>query len=371
MPISIPSGRTLPLQSKAGGGFRSLGVSSDPVGLVFSENFNDLADWDTSANGGAKEAYRWAGGVLPVGWDASYNAHDVYVPNGNIQIASADAADAFGGSGKGLKCFRINNTNPNFIGQWKSDGQLGRLLSDGLNDIYVEFKLRFQLGWTYEDGVRAISKMFRIFASPGEINSWFEAFGGGNQGPLFIWGIENNQYGIRNSVSFRGGPYGENYSAGRYADPFMEGLGRGIDLAGTASMNWTSDLQGTLDGGGTPAIPDKLNGGVLPASGSVSHPQVFGPAGTWTKMAFRLKMNSAPNIPDGLYQEFIDDQLIVDAKNVRWVGPTASPMVKWNAISFGGNDLWEGGIYTNADERREWYMFDEIKVFSGLPEGLL
>jgi hypothetical protein len=43
MPISIPSGRTLPLQSKAGGGFRSLGVG----GGVPVNQGDDPHDWQT------------------------------------------------------------------------------------------------------------------------------------------------------------------------------------------------------------------------------------------------------------------------------------------------------------------------------------
>lgn len=344
-----------------------------PGTLIFEETWNDKADW----SGGDltdTTAFRWDGDTIPEGWDAAYHGANEFPANENIRISSADSADAYSGSNRCLKCFRESFYDPNFTNQYNSNGDLGKLLSEGLDDIYIEFYISFQDGWTFGDtNADTDSKMFRIFSSTGESSDFWQAFSGGDQGPLFIWNWgDSANFGLRNKLAFRGGPHGENYRVTDYSDNFLTGLGRSFapGSAGDAFMNWTSDLQGSLHDGGSPQIPDKLNGGFLPSSGSVSHPQVFGPGGTWTKFGFRLKMNSAPNEPDGIFQQFLDDQMIVDSNDVRWVGPTSQPMPKWNAFSLGGNDNWKHA-WDNSDEREEWYAFGPVRVYSGLPEGLL
>jgi hypothetical protein len=366
-PIRLANGRLDTRPGYRGG----VAPGTGPVGLLFSENFDDQADWNPEINGAAEATFRWDGATMPAGWDAAYNGNNFYSTNGSIRISAADSADAFGGNGKCLKCFREHHFDAGFPNQFNSNGVLGKLLATGLSEIYVEFLIKFDPNWTYDAG-SATSKIFRVFSSPGEITEFWQAFGGGSQGPLFLWDwADDSSFGVRNVLSFRGGPIGDNYNARTYADPFMSGLGRGLAGLGDASMNWTSDLQGTLQGGGTPQIPDKVNGGFLPASGNTSHPQIFGPAGTWTKLGFQLKMNSAPNEPDGIFRQFLNDQLIVDSTDVRWVGPTSEAMRTWNALSFGGNDFWNQSGFVNADEREEWYVIDEIKIRDSLPEGLI
>lgn len=342
--------------------------SEAPAGtLIFEETWNNKPDWTPTQY----TQFRWNGDTLPEGWDASFDDNNKFLANENIRISSVDQTDAFSGSNRTLKCFRENHYDPNFSAQYVSNGDLGKLLNEGLSDIYIEFYIRFMPGWTFDDGVNADSKVFRVFSSVGETDNFWQAFGGGAQGPLFLWyWNQDGNYGFRNKMAFRGGPHGENYSATRdNIQPFVDGLGGGLVPHGDVSLNWTSDLQGNLSDGSTPQVPDKLNGGYLPSTGSVNHAQVFGD--DWVKLGFRLKMNSAPEVADGVMQEFFNDQLIVDSHTVRWVGATDAPMPKWNAFAFGGNDRWKGGIWTNADEREEWYTIGPVKVYAGLPEGLL
>jgi len=368
-------GRVAPLidtAEAARGGYRAGDNSS--VSLIFSDNFNDQTDWAPLDSSFGAATFRWDGDVMPVGWDAAYNDLDRYSANKNIRISASDSEDARGGTGRCLKCFRENHYNASFPNQFNSNGTLGKLLTEGLDDIYIEFYIKFSPGWTYSDGVNANSKLFRVFSSPGEISEFWSAFGG-QQGPLFFWAwVDDANFGVRNALEFRGGPYGENYNATNYADTFLTGLGRGLVSLGDASMNWTSDLQGALSTGATPVVADLVNGGSLPSSGNVTHAQVYG--SVWHKIAFRLKMNSAPNEPDGIFQQFLNDQLIVDSLTVRWTGPTSEPMPKWNAVAFGGNDRFgdapdSGASWVNDDEREEWYVIDDVKVYSGLPEGLV
>ena len=328
---------------------------------LFEDTFDAQADWVAPAGSGADATkFRWSGDSLPVGWDALYNSGDSYPANPNMEIAPS-VLDV---SGKVLKVWREWHPTTTF----GSNAHLGKLFDQDFDEMYVEFEIAFMPGWTTTD--TAASKVLRMFSSDRDPVDFWEAFAGGHQGPLVLLDYATSgTYGLRNGLFFRGGPHGDNYAMG---DDDIGGIGRTITPGslGDLSMNWTDDLQGNLTGGGSPQIPDKLNGGFLPTTGIVSHEQVFGVAGTFTKIGVYVKMNSAPDVADGIFRQYLDDQLIVDSEAVRWVGPTSEPMPGWNAFALGGNDSWTSSTWDESDQREEFYEIRRVAVYNGLPEGL-
>jgi len=357
-------GRKIPFRAKQGGGFESdYDAPAQPSGdWLFEDTFDAQADW-VAPEPSDSTLFSWDGDSLPTGWDALYNSGDSYSANPNLEIAPS----ILNGSGKALRVWREWHPTNTF----GSNANIGKLFSVGSDEMYVEFEIAFMDGWTSGDGATAASKVFRIFSSTGETSNFWQAFSGGEQGPLFLWDwAVSGNYGLRNGIFFRGGPHGDNYSM---SNSDIGDVGRDISQGslGDISMNWTNDMQGNLAAGGSPQIPDKLNGGFLPTEGVVTHEQVFGPAGTFTKIAFYVKMNSAPNASDGIFRQYLDDQLIVDSETVRWVKTTSDPMPKWNAFALGGNDSWTGGQWTDQDAREEYYEIRRVAVLNGLPEGLV
>jgi len=130
------------------------------------------------------------------------------------------------------------------------------------------------------------------------------------------------------------------------------------------SVNYTSDIAQH-----SPSIVDLVNGGALPVSGIVSHNQVYGHA--WHKMGFYAKLNSAPGIADGAYTYLLDDQVILDLKQIPWIGEGGSMDAKWNNIMIGGNEFLNfASIPDDAPlpERERWFAIDNIKVYRTMPQ---
>lgn len=356
-------GVTSPIFSSAEGfrdGTRDGGSAPTPTNLLFEDGFDNQSDW-IAPEPADYTLFRWAGDLLPTGWDALWNSGDNYPANPNLAIGPSTITPA---EGKVLKIWREWHPTSTFA----SNGYITKLFDEDYDEMYVEFEIAFEAGWT--ENTTAQSKVFRLFSSDRDQVDFFQAFSGGHQGPIVFWDYASSStYGLRNGLYFRGGPHGENYSMG---DDDLAGIGRAVSPGslGDLSMNWTENLQGTLTGGGTPSIPDLLNGGFLPSTGIVSHKQVLGASGTWTKLGFYVKMNSAPGVADGIFRQYLNDQLIVDSEAVRWVDTTSSPMPGWNAFGIGGNDSWTGSPWTSGDQREELYEVRRVAVYNGLPEGL-
>lgn len=345
-------------------GLTRLPVAVTPSSWIFQEDWSSQPDWVARAPVGTDYVtLRWAGDEihLPPNWDAVYDSGGSYSANPNIEIGDS----VFPGLGRCLRVWRENKvTNPAF----HSNGCIGKLFDTGTDEAYVEFEIVFMDGFTTQEN--GSTKVFRIFSSTGQTNDFWQAFDGGEQGPLFLWDWSaSSTYGLRNRLAFRGGPHGNNYGMN---DVDLAGIGRNKvpGSLGDIDMNFSDHIQGKLTGGLSPQIPDKLNGGFLPTSGVVVHEQVFGVAGTKTKLGFYVKMNSAPDVADGVFKQFIDDVLVVDSDQIRWVGPTAEPMPKWNAFALGGNDDWAGGSWDDSDQREEFYEIHDVNYATSLPQEL-
>jgi hypothetical protein len=389
MPISIPSGRTLPLQSKAGGGFRSLGVGgggTGQVGVIFSESFDDQPDWhsglaanDVDSTGTPDTIQYTAGGhLLPNNWDYVYQNPTLSPYLGDttkrdvISIVAADSSKARGGTGK---CFLQQRVSDSASGSFTSDGQLNKLLDGsggvgaGYDAVYFEFYIAFDPTWSGYNGTdQNLAKLVRL-ASWNGVFSPFVAFPGGNEGPLFLWNYSIDSFGVRNLWGTRGGPWGDNYymPVGDIGN-IPRSNGR------VASLNYVGDTVGRGVNGTTPQITDKINGGFLSdnLSQTVSHEQVWGTGGTYTKVAFYVKMNSAPGVADGQIIQWLDDVQMMTAGGINWVPSLTqglTEMPKWTSLAIGGNDFFKN--YPIGDGRQEWWALDDLVVRGSIPEYLL
>jgi hypothetical protein len=369
MPISIPSGRTLPLQSKAGGGFRSLGVSGAiPVGLIFSDNFNAHPDWISGPNVDLAN--------LPDGYFNYKEFGNMWSPSSGypemhegIEILASNASKARGGTGKSMVNWRDGNRDSNGDIQWVSDSVLWyRLPGEGLSEVYAEYYVTFSTEMIeafYADQM-GVSKLFRIMSHDDPDNfSWsnyskyFDEF----NKPIYIWDIAGGtQFGVRNfTACYRVEPNPDgDFNTYLNAGPW--GFTRG-DWSGWYGKGATD---GQAVGGGNAELTDYKNGGIINSS-PVMIDQVFGTEGTYVKMGHYVKMNSAPGVPDGELHQFIDDKRISKITGIIWV-TSNSPMKKWRVVTLGGNDKFSRFPTTTPHE--DWYSIDDFKVFDSLPAPL-
>jgi hypothetical protein len=234
---------------------------------------------------------------------------------------------------------------------------------EGTDELYVEFWIKFSESWYqrghYEGGW--MSKIFRAASAVpgGNIVSGQQ----GDLAPMVLWDYKSDNFGVRNTLAFRGGPPSSLTTENNYKGTPLE------DFGGSTGFTQIF-ITGQEVGGTNPQLPDLVNGGLLVnTTAVVFHESVYGPAETWTKVAFYLKMNSAPGVEDGIYSQYINGHRIRHINNAGWVGAnTEGLMAKWNLISLGGNDNFHP--YPGSDRFEDWYAIDNIVVRSSLPDVL-
>jgi len=344
--------------------------NSSPI-VLFQENFDDQADW-TSGDAAGAPTKQYVGDGIPSEWfmvrQTPKWAPSKGFPNKNeaIELLYSNSDKARGGVGKSAVFWRESRDN------FANDKTMLYKFDEGQDSVYVEFYLRFSPDWTTSTSGGNFGKVFRVYAWD-DVNSTdpFVFFSRGNAGPMYIWDYQVNKYGVRNIAALRGGPYGENYAMSTPLD-FPRNFVAGS--LGSASLNFTKNTVGQAVGGGTPKIPDLVNGGFISddLNQTVLWDQVFGsPASqTWTKMAYYVSLNSAPGAADGVLSQWINDERVLHNSNIPWVGATDEDFdrVKWNLIGIGGNDKFS--VYPESEQRKEWYAIDDLQIYDSVPNYL-
>lgn len=342
--------------------------SSASDDIIFQENFDNMPDW-TSGNT-----------TPPLNWERFRAGEEQWNPdNGHpdrehtMQILASNSDKARGRTGKSFVIYRESvDKGGNY---WTTDAILSKSLKEGLNEVYVEFYIMFSPDFTASIPSGS-SKIFRISsndsAKKGREHEYYLGFNNGHNGPMLIqvYGVGN--YGARNFLAFRGDPYYDLDGNSLYylGQGEMGNLRRQINR-GDVSFNYVDDLIGMGKNGEDPKVPDQVNGGFLSLQSYdlVSHEQIYGPLGTWAKFAYYVKMNSEPNIPDGVFIQWINDTQIHYNDKITWhrYRPDGD-IPKWNSISFGGNNYFPR--YKDLDRFEDWYTIDDITIRKSIPKEL-
>lgn len=329
--------------------------------VIFRENFDSLKDFTSTMHTTEKAQRVRTGHVLPEGWDALYQGTQWSPETGHpdrhasLEILESNSDKAYGEKGKSAVMWRESFS----LGwrNWASDSQFMKYLDQGYEELYVEFDIRFSENFYGRDNIsNYVSKLFRIGSWTGDGSEFNGA--AGELGPVVIWDYRRDAYGLRNVLSFRGGPYGEYYY---FKDQY----------ATDVSWNFTTNLKGQAPEGEDPELYGLRSGEKLaeyPGS-DLDHEEVFGPPGHWTKMAFYVKLNSAPGKADGIFRQWVDGERVVNKENVPWnLDNPENRMAKWNYFAIGGNDYLQP--YDNEMRFEDWYAIDNIVVRSSLPDSV-
>ncbi len=341
--------------------------------VLFEEGFDDQPDWTSAMHSTDSTQRAREGYTIPDGW-FSIRQDPAWAPSTGhpdkhetIEILASNQDKCRGGTGKCMVSWR-DSYDPGW-NRWNSESMLTKYFPEGFSQIYVEFWISFDPNWTrLTDGghAGATSKIFRVSSWSGD-GSEYGAFSDGNIGPIALWDHKlKPTYGMRNAIALRGGPHSDNY---QFVEEDIPDVGHFITSGslGDLNINYTTSLAGMAADGSDPQIPDKQNGGVLTGS-SVNHNQVFGPGTEWTKMAFFVKMNSAPDVKDGVFRQWIDGQQIFVSTQIPWIrsSETRDENAKWNLVAIGGNDFFQ--TYPNSDRREEWYAIDDLVIRTDIPD---
>ncbi|PVY78307.1 hypothetical protein C8D92_102348 [Tamilnaduibacter salinus] len=364
----------------------TLVFSAASAEVLFEESFDDQPDWHSgleindlkylnpfnvrgeNPDGADNEQFRERGHTLPEGWDAARQgpvwAESIGDPGfpENVEILAANADKARGGTGKSLVVYRQSTGVDGH--NWPSDGQLDAKLATPTDELFVRFWIRFSDNWTPVDTVATgLTKLFRA-SSVDKGGSPFSGFTNGDSAPIFLWVYQHSaNLGLRNVLAFRAHPQETNYSMD---NPPMANRSRSNN-----SYNFVGNIR-DLDGDGvddnTVTLTSLTTGNPVGADGGpVLHDEIWG-GGTWRKMEFYLKMNSAPGALDGVAKQWMDGQLIFSNTTVPWQGHESSGGRKWTHVGFGGNSNFHE--YLKSVQRTEWRAYDDIVIRNSLPERL-
>lgn len=333
------------------------GVCQHPTNILFSDNFDGQADYFPTPGFSTP----------PTNWHSMRNVETWTSADGalpSIRIDGNDSSMVRGGVGKALICTAesYNDTSNN---GFTSDGAIAYSFTDR-SEVYAEFYIRFQPGWagaSGQDGGQ--SKIFRFYHRDSGGQYW-SFFTDGDAGPIYLFDWAQNSFGARHFHAFRGDPQ-QDINDYFLPDSEISGNNRQI-VSGDMSANFTDDNAAELN----VDIPDQLNGGFLPKTGTIYHEQVWGD-GLWNKVGFYVKLNTIAGTPDGSLKWWLNDQLIADY-GVAWIQPGGDLSAGWNTVALGGNDLfhWEdenNPAYSASRER--YYSIDDFKLYETIPSELL
>lgn len=351
-----------------------LSTSFTQAEVIFSENFDNQPDW-TSAMYSTDTVQRAKTHTIPEGW-YSIRQDPTWAPSKGhsdkhetIEILASNAGKARGGTGKSFVSWR--DSYDRGWSYWASESILLKYFPEGYSELYVEFWISFDPKWTrvaVPNRPSATSKLFRVSSWSGD-GTEYGAFSDGNIGPIALWDHTVNKYGLRNTLAFRGGPHSDNYTLTAQDIP---DVGKYLisGSLGDFNLNFSSSLSEMGPNREDPIIADRINGGFITrkTSGVVGHDQVFGAGTSWTKLAFYVKMNSAPGVKDGVFRQWLNDRQIFVSTEIPWIRPSESrdESAKWNLVAIGGNDIFQ--TYPNEERHEEWYSIDDLVIRTDIPD---
>jgi hypothetical protein len=355
----------------ARGGFRAGDDTGggDPVGVIFSENFDDQPDWTSTSESTDNTQTVDTGHKLPINWYGIYQttqwSPELGYPqkHASMEILASNADKSRSGTGKSAVFWRESYSFGGNTYQWASDAQCIYKLPVDVPELYVEFYIKFSPNfwerlndhtdpdWTWDGWM---SKFFRVGWWDRISKPWNAAEGGVN--PRMFWGYKLDTYGVRNTVSAFQGP-----SSGSTTVPAF----------GSGSFNYTSSTKGQEVGGNDPQHQDQINGGNLADFASVTtHEQVFGPTEKWTKMAFYVKMNSAADVEDGVFSQWLDGHRIMHKESFAWhTSGTDKTATGWSFVAIGGNDFFRPR--PDSERYEDWWALDDLVVRDSIPQELV
>lgn len=331
--------------------------------ILFQESFDSQPDWTSTLHSTARSQKSTYGDVLPDNWDEIYQATAWSPETGypakhaSIEILTPNTDKARGGTGKSMVNWRESSS-----ASWNSDSQMIHKLNQQYTELYIEFWIAYSDNFWQRDPKNQASwtsKIFRIGHWDGVGNIVNGALNG--IGPVFFWDYKRDIYNLSNFLAFRGGPPGENYFMNHSEPSYPQYL----------SLNYGSMTLGMAPGGADPLVVNQIDGGYLKdieRYTQITHEQLFGLRQHWTKMGFYVKMNSAPNVADGVFKQWVNDEQIRSVDTIPWVKTSTKKMVGWNYFALGGNDFF--GPFQPNQFFEDWYAIDDVVVRDDIPSYL-
>ncbi len=324
----------------------ALGAQVAGAAILFSEGFDNLANWSPPQGASGESCVRGEICTTPIpngfydyrvaGTEACSNL------DGNHNTLNINALNARGGSGKAVTVW--NEPCYSRSGSWGSDGLLGVDFAPQ-DEVYVRYWIKFQPDWRWDGdgsaggralgaaGTSPMQKFMHLSHMNPTISPVWDFFSGVQNKPRFTpqlakfgGGAMRIQFDLPHSPLTAA----RNNSASFNLDVFL----------GAAPLDWRAS--GT---GGLPTPPGD---------------------GQWHSFEFYAKLNTAGGTANGVSKVWYDGALVSNASNVVWVPAGDDPALwRWNHAWIGGNNA---NLYLPANE--QWYAVDDFVIsthYSGPP----
>ena len=338
--------------------------------ILFEQDFDGLPDWHSgleenatwrSPEGLPDRVQRFDIHNIPEGYFAVYQdptwAPSVGHPDRHevIEILTGNEEKARGRSGKSMVNWR-DSYDPGW-NRFNSDSLMLIRIGEQ-EEVYVEFwiTLSEEMIESFYENMMGSSKVFRVYSFTGDWDDPFDYFGGVSH-PNLIWSITGGtNYGVRNFIHM--------YGLDSDGAPEMP---RSAIGSGDYSLSYLTNTEGMGFEGEDVYLENKLDGGLITPDqvGPAMIDQVFGPPEIWTKVAFYVRMNSAPGVNDGIIAQFIDNKRILFSDKVSWTRSDRERSL-WNVVGIGGNDHFHD--YPNEDRVENWYAIDDLVIRTDIPD---
>ncbi|MFQ5900406.1 MAG: chitobiase/beta-hexosaminidase C-terminal domain-containing protein, partial [Thermodesulfobacteriota bacterium] len=131
----------------------------------------------------------------------------------------------------------------------------------------------------------------------------------------------------------------------------------------TLGMSYRYEVNYYPTGANPPHVKKNLINFPNPAGGNCNWNEPGCPGdGQWHALEFYVKLNSACGVADGEARFWYDGNEIGTTTDLAWgdVGCQSSPRLKWNQVSFSGNNFNRYSNYTNGSE--QWYAIDDVVI---------
>jgi len=315
------------------------------AGVVFEDNFDNTASWNTSGQYDGKECSPLGVGApsqhvcessaYPANWSAFRSVPGASGLSPVVSInRPPDNVDHTNGAGKAAVIRQQSVSGVN----WPGDGILLKYLGAEYNDLYIQFWIKSQKGWQFNTASDGYFKMFRVSRKGNLATNWFDEFTSGTRPvPQFIVQPKNSPaYGFRHEDPLRG--YPDDGGA----------VWKGV-CTDTTVWNGRKVCNFGLEKIEDPYVYSN------PMSSWTTYGELFD--GSWHRVVYRLKMNT-PGSANGILQMWIDGTQRTNATQLTWIG-AGGKAVGWNQFGLGGN----GNNTFNASKPSEqWYSIDDVVV---------
>lgn len=342
-----------------------IGASAE---IIFQDNFDDHSDWSPPQS--LTTDYGVANGALdgstactaenghpgcPDGsakYSAYFLARSAWADYNGHNTLNISSDNARGGTGKALTLWMepIDSIRCDGGTKWCSDGQLSVNLPQTYHEIYIRYYLMFQPGWKWADSGGA-GKFLRAshYHNYPDV-PYYKFFKDGNHFPIFVLDLTDQAYFTADGSD----PFAEVHMHPRFQSAYY---GSAAVPQPAYLVNWDFERIRVGTGG-------------TGWNGYITFEQ-FIADGKWHRVEVHLKGNSAMGAEDGIYELWVDRDVIVSRNNIAWadsvyeeacancINPPRN-FVGWNWVSIGGNQF---NIAYSADTHMEqWYAIDDIVI---------